>query len=339
MSNPLPKINSKHYVPAEWSAHKCIWVGFPSHADLWLENLEGAQHEVAEMVKALAAGDQMNVIVANKEARAVAEELLADTKNVTIFDADFGDIWIRDTGCIFTNDGRALRFKTNGWGGKYDLEHDDTIGDQIAHLANTPIINFEFILEGGAVDQDGAGTLLTTRQCVLNENRNQNWNESTATKELCDAFGASNIIWLNDGMMNDHTDGHVDNIARFIAPDTIVCQRAADDIDPNKQVFEDIASILKTAKNAEGKPYKLIQIPSPGLITNEEGDIIPASHMNFLIGNKVVVVPTYGTDTADEAVAEIAKLFPQHKVVGLASNHILSGGGSFHCLTQQQPLV
>lgn len=339
MSNPLLKSKKEIYVPAEWSAHKCIWVGFPSHADLWLENLDGAQAEVAAMVKALSVGDQMNVIVANAEARAAAEILLAGTKNVTIFDADFGDIWIRDTGCIFTNDGQALRFKNNGWGGKYDLEHDDSIGDKIAEFAKTPVINFDFILEGGAVDQDGAGTLLTTRQCVLNENRNQNWDEQTATKELCNAFGASKVIWLNDGMLNDHTDGHVDNIARFIAPDTIICQRAADDNDPNKQVFEDIADILRASTNANGEPLNIVQIPSPGCMTNEDGDIIPASHMNFIIGNKVVVVPTYGTATANAAVEEIAKLFPHHKVVGLPSHHILSGGGSFHCLTQQQPLV
>ncbi len=339
MSNLNPKTETQTYVPAEWSAHKCIWVGFPSHADLWLENLEGAQAEVAAMVKALSVGDQMNVVVANKDALSAAQKLLNGADYIKIFEAPFGDIWIRDTGCIFTADGQALRFKTNGWGGKYDLEHDDSIGDRIAEFAKTPVINFDFILEGGAVDQDGAGTLLTTRQCVLNENRNQNWDEQTATKELCNAFGASKVIWLNDGMLNDHTDGHVDNIARFIAPDTIICQRAADDNDPNKDLFEEIAAILRASTNAKGEPLTIVQIPSPGLVTNEDGDIVPASHMNFLIGNKVVVVPTYGTATANAAVEEIAKLFPHHNVIGLPSNHILSGGGSFHCLTQQQPLV
>ncbi len=339
MINPQRKTEHTFHVPAEWLAHESIWVGFPSDADLWLENLEGAQIEVANMVKALSNGDQINLLVSNETARNVAANLLMGIPNITIHLVPFGDIWIRDTGCIFTSDGQALRFLNNGWGGKYDLEHDDTVGDRMAELSGAPAVNFDFILEGGAVDQDGMGTLLTTRQCVLNPNRNPNWNEQIATTKLCEAFGASKIIWLDQGMLNDHTDGHVDNIARFVGGNKVVCQSAFGDDDPNKAVFEDIANTLRASKNAKGELLDVIQIPSPGKFLNEDVDIIPASHMNFLIGNKVVVVPTYGTESGSKAVDILQTIFPNHNVIGLSSNFILSGGGSFHCITQQEPIA
>jgi agmatine deiminase len=334
-----PKSHVPSIVPAEWSAHESIWVGFPSDADLWLENLEGAQIEVANMVKALSGGDQINLLVSDETARNVAANLLMGVANVTIHLVPFGDIWIRDTGCIFTSDGQALRFLNNGWGGKYDLPHDDTVGDRMAELSGAPVVNFDFILEGGAIDQDGMGTLLTTRQCVLNPNRNPDWNEDIATQKLCEAFGASKIIWLDQGMLNDHTDGHVDNIARFVGENKVVCQSAFGDDDPNKEIFETIANTLRASKNAKGESLEVIQILSPGKFLNEDGDIIPASHMNFLIGNKVVVVPTYGSESSSKAVEILQTIFPNHQVIGLASNFILSGGGSFHCITQQEPIA
>jgi agmatine deiminase len=140
-------------------------------------------------------------------------------------------------------------------------------------------------------------------------------------------------------MMNDHTDGHVDNIARFVGETKVVCQSAFGDDDPNKNVFEDIFQTLKQSKNAKGELLEVIQIPSPGKFLNEDGDIIPASHMNFLIGNKVVVVPTYGTESGSKAVDILQTIFPNHNVIGLSSNFILSGGGSFHCITQQEPIA
>jgi agmatine deiminase len=315
-------------IPAEWAPQSVLWTAWPSHADLWLENLEPARGEIAQMIKAAAKGQKIKVLAMGDEGVSSAKKMLGNAAEVV--PAKFGDIWVRDTGPIFTAAGLALRFKTNGWGGKYDLEFDDTVGDELANAANANIIHHDFILEGGALEHNGESAILTTRQCVLNENRND-WSEAEAEKALKSAFGASKIYWLDDGLMNDHTDGHIDNLARFIGPNTVLTQHAAGPSDPNADLFE------KTQADLKVMGFEVKTIPSPGLVTNEDGDIIPASHMNFIITNATVIVPTYGTDTADEAVVAIAKLFPTRSVIGVSSIATLSGGGSFHCITQQEP--
>lgn len=320
-----------YHVPAEWEAQAVLWTAWPSHGDLWLEDLEPAREEIAAMVNAVAASQAVKVLAMGDEAVASAKAML--TGQVEVFPAKFGDIWLRDTGPIFNASGTALRFKNNGWGGKYALPHDDTVGNELAALAGAEIRAHDFILEGGAVEHNGAGVILTTRQCVLNENRNPGWDEAKAEAALKEAFGATRICWMDEGMMNDHTDGHIDNIARFVGENHVVCQSAFGEDDPNAAVFEKIAADLK----AFG--FEVTQIPSPGKFTNEDGYVVPASHMNFIIANDVVVVPTYGTDSSDAAVQALAELFPTRKVIGASSEAVLTGGGSFHCITQQEPLL
>jgi agmatine deiminase len=331
------KTASEIILPAEWEAHRATWVGWPSAADLWLENLEPARKEVAEMVKLLVEGEVVKVAVSSDEAMKAAKAMLP--ASVKLFPLPFGDIWFRDIGPIFaTSDMElvALRFRSNGWGGKYILPHDDKIGDHIATAETPEIFHHDFILEGGAIEHDGEGTILTTRQCLLNENRNS-WGEKQAEEHLKKALGAQKILWLDEGQVGDHTDGHIDNIARFIGPAKVICQKAAGADDPNAEIYEKIYSDLCKMTDAKGRKLQVIQVPSPGLVENEDGDPIAASHVNFIIGNRSVIVPTYGTPSADEAVREIAKLFPGRKVSGVSSNAIISGGGSFHCMSQQVP--
>lgn len=253
-----------------------------------------------------------------------------DKTNIEIIPARFGDIWLRDTGPIFTKDGTALRFQTNGWGGEFVYEFDDEVGDTVAKYAQTPIKRHDFVLEGGALDHNGAGAILTTRQCLLNPNRN-GWDEAQATAILKQTFSVHTVYWLDDGLLNDHTDGHIDNLARFVDEKTVLCQTAFGSDDPNTALYE------KTARDLKAMGLNVIQIPSPGLVRDETGWIQPASHMNFIITNGVVVVPVYGTDSADRAVSAIAELFPTRKVIGVPSRAVLTGGGSFHCITQQEP--
>jgi agmatine deiminase len=235
----------------------------------------------------------------------------------------------------------ALRFKTNGWGGKFDLPGDDTIGDDIARLAGTPVRKFGFVLEGGAVEHDGEGTILTTRQTLLNENRN-GWSQKEAEAALYQAFGAKKIIWLDRGLVNDHTDGHIDAIARFVGPGRVVCQSPAGGDDPNATILNEIASNLEAATDASGRRLEIIRIPSPGLVIDDAGEIAPASHVNFVIANGVVVVPVYGTASAERAIEALQAVLPDRKVVGLSSRSLLgsgiAGGGSFHCITREEPL-
>jgi agmatine deiminase len=244
----------------------------------------------------------------------------------------FGDIWLRDTGPIILGSGggrRAQGFGFNGWGGKYELEGDDDLGERLACGGGFPFAKADWVLEGGAIDGDGSGTVVTTEQCLLNPNRNsltRDEVEGRLTRDL----GFERVVWLGSGLLNDHTDGHVDNLARFIAPGRVAIPTPAKD-DPNEAVYRDAAKRLRSTK------LDLVTLPSPGRILDSDGDVIPASYMNFYIGNASVVVPQYGAPNDRAAVEVLQALFPDRIAIGLRADHILTGGGSFHCISQQVP--
>ena len=316
----------------EWAPHEAMWIGFPSAADLWEDDLAPAQAEVAALAIALHAegnGEAIWLVAANEAAAAEARRL---SPFATVIVEPFGDIWLRDTGAIVLGSGvdrRAQGFRFNGWGEKYDLPGDDSIGERLAAAAKLPFAKSDWVLEGGAIDGDGTGLFLTTEQCLLNPNRNPGFGKEEVEARLMRDLGAIRVIWLGDGLENDHTDGHVDNLARFVAPGRVAIPEAVTD-DPNASTYADTAEALLDAD------LEVVVIPSPGLI-EVHGEAIPASYMNFLIGNAVVVVPQYGAPNDAAAVEALAELFPDRQVVGLRADHILTGGGSFHCISQQVP--
>ncbi len=319
-------------IPAEWAPHRAIWTAWPSHPELWQDNLAGARREVAAMVRALAPDDRVIVLARGDEALSSAREALGAAAE--ILPAEFGDIWLRDTGPIFALSGGecvALRFANNGWGGKYILPGDDRVGDVVAGSAGAAVRRFDFVLEGGALEHNGQGWVLTTRQCLLNPNRNADWDEATAAAELGRSLHCSRLLWLDEGLQNDHTDGHVDNLARFVGADRVVCQIPSGSDDPNAAVYREIETRLRETG------LTVHRIPSPGLVVDGDGSPMAASHMNFIIGNASVVVPVYDDRYGEEAVSGLQALFPGRRVLGLPSRHLLTGGGSFHCITQQQP--
>jgi agmatine deiminase len=324
-------------VPAEWAPQKAIWTAWPADPDEWNGDLATPRRDVASMVHALSQANRVRLLVSGAVAEASVRADLGGV--VEIIPATYGDIWLRDTGPVFARTGgaaMALRFKTNGWGGKFDLPDDATVGDDIANLAGTPVRRFSFVLEGGAIEHDGQGTILATRQTLLNENRN-GWTQAQAEAALEAAFSAKKIVWLDDGLANDHTDGHIDNIVRFVAPGRVVCQSPAGADDPNAEVLNEIARVLEDATDARGRKLEVVRVPSPGLVLNDLGEAAPASHLNFVIANGVVVVPVFGTPTADRAIDALHTVFPGRRVVGVSSRGLLAGGGSFHCITQQEP--
>jgi len=329
-------------IPAEWSPQKAIWTAWPESVKEWNGDLQSPRRDVSAMVRVLAEhGNKVRVLVKGDDALISAKEMMGAVAE--LIPAAYGDIWLRDTGPIFARAGGdtlALRFKTNSWGGKYNLPDDAKVGDVIAQLAGKPAKYFDFVLEGGAVDHDGQGTVLTTAQTVLNPNRN-GWNKAQAEAHLATALGAKKIIWIDEGLLNDHTDGHIDNIARFVAKGRVVCQAPASRDDPNAQTLNQIAHTLEHAVDATGKKLEVIRIPGVGLYRDRMGEISPASYMNFIIGNGVVVVPVYGTDTQEAALSQLQQLFKDRKVIGVPSQGLLgsggAGGGSFHCITQQEP--
>jgi agmatine deiminase len=316
----------------EWAMHDSVWIGFPSDPELWLADLSPAEREVAQFADAIhsgGAGEEVWLVAAHEDAAAKARSLAPFAQVIV---EPFGDIWLRDTGPIVTGSGAARRargFRFNGWGGKYDLPGDQDIGERLARHAGFPFDNADWVLEGGAIDGDGSGTLITTEQCVLNPNRNT---LSRTEVEAClqHDLGIERVVWLGAGLLNDHTDGHVDNLARFVAPGRVAIPTAARD-DPNEAVYKDAARRLADAR------LDVVTLPSPGRITNEDGDVVPASYMNFYIGNAAVVVPQYGVPNDRPAVEVVQALFPDRLAVGLRADHILTGGGSFHCISQQVP--
>jgi len=331
-------------VPAEWATHRAMWLGFPSHADLWEDDLPAAQAEVAALARALAGpgAERVRLMTGSPEGADEARRLLGQMAEVEIVTGAFGDIWLRDTGPIFARGPQGLvaqGFRFNGWGGKYQLPHDDTVAGQIAAAADTPLNEFGFVLEGGALDHDGEGTVLTTGQCLLNSNRNPGWSQADAEAALTQALGARKVLWLGEGLANDHTDGHVDNLARFVAPGVVACPVAWGRGDPNAAAYDDAARRLSGMTDAAGRPIKVMRIPSPGWIDNVSGGSgpAPASHMNFLIANTAVIVPIYAEQPGAFAAQALEHLFPGRQVIGLPSTAILTGGGSFHCITQQEP--
>ena len=335
--------------PAEWAPHRACWVAWPFDADLWTQALSDAQAAFVAMCRAIAdpdpatgapRGEQLEVLVPDDAHATDADAALAGL-GARLHRIPFGDIWMRDIAPIFlVGDGGAratARFAFNGWGGKYVLAHDDTVAAAVAAAAALPSIAHDLVLEGGSIEVDGEGTILTTTQCLLNPNRNPGRTQAELERLLCDAFGAERVLWLADGLLNDHTDGHVDTIARFVAPGVVACMEATDPDDPNRDVLDRIASDLAAMTDARGRRLEVVRVPSPGRVLDGRGDVMPASHVNFFIANRAVVVPVYGTRHDAAAVAAIARLFPGRTTVGLDARAILEGGGAFHCITQQEP--
>ena len=326
-------------VPAEWAPHRAMWLGFPSHAELWEGDLEPARDEVAALARALArpGGETVKLLACGAAALDAAGERLGSVAGIDILAATFGDIWLRDTGPIFTGAGAAAGFRFNGWGGKYRLVGDEAVADRIAAAAGASLSRHDFVLEGGALDHDGAGAVLTTRQCLLNPTRNRGWREADAEAALAEALGARKVLWLGEGLMNDHTDGHVDNLARFVAPGVVACPMAYGQDDPNAAAYDAAARALAGFADADGRRLKVVRIPSPGRIRDDDHHTLPASHMNFLIANQAVIVPVYDERPGALATEALEMLFPGRAVIGLPSRALLTGGGSFHCIAQQEP--
>ncbi len=336
------------YQPAEWETHSAVWTGWPCREDLWLEHLEAAQEEFVAFCEAIVdldssgkpLGETVNVVVPDENYRQQAEQALKGLP-IQFHTIPIGDIWLRDTAPIFLRDKAgtifARSFRFNGWGGKYIFPHDDTVGMEIARRSGAQILTSDWVLEGGSVDVDGEGTLLTSEQCLLNPNRNPGLTRTQIEERLKSDLGVEKVLWVRDGLMNDHTDGHIDTIARFVGQGRVICMRGTGD-DPNYAILKEIESDLRRQSDAFGRELEVVTIPSPGAILDSDGKPMPASYVNFYISNTKVIVPTYGSPFDEPAVAAIAECFPGRKTVGLKAKAILTGGGAFHCITQQQPL-
>ena len=346
--------------PAEWAPHEAVWIGWPSAVDLWADDLGPARAEVEDFIRAILfpnptdpgeRGERVELLARGAEAIAAAEIMrarLPDPEALAVREAPIGDIWLRDTGPVFTRERqgagalKASAFRFNGWGGKYQLPEDDRIADIVAGLAAADLRRFDgLVAEGGALETDGEGTFITTRQCLLNPNRNPSLSEQDIENILRESLGAERVIWLDEGLAGDHTDGHVDNLARFLAPGKVVCMRPTGDDDPNREVLRAVERALSAARDAQGRPLEVVAVPSPGRV-EIDGAPAAASHMTFYLSNHALIMPGYGRLAGDSApCAQAADTLKAHTdrahVFVIDSSHLLTGGGSFHCLSREQP--
>lgn len=348
--------------PAEWEKHSAVVMAWPWDESLWQENLLPAQAEFKTLVREIQSGphaEKVIVLVPDQAHQMQVDALFKGLKVETMI-CPVGDIWLRDTAPLFylnsaaSGEKRELKAKVlrfNGWGEKYLLEGDLELGQRIAlgleaspklvpGLTNVKytIEHSDWLGEGGALEFDGEGTVLTSRQCLLNPNRKGPRSEAEVEARLKRELGVEKVLWVTEGLLNDHTDGHIDTIARYVGPAEVAIHSPVEG-DPNRAILEKIRSELEGQTDALGRKLKIHLVPSAGEVLDEDGEVMPASHLNFYIGNATVVVPTYGTPSGEEAVKAIQKIYPNHRVVGAPSLAILSGGGSFHCITQQIPLL
>ncbi|MEL6387343.1 MAG: agmatine deiminase family protein [Pseudomonadota bacterium] len=318
--------------PAEWEPQSHVWLGWPRLPDEWGDHFNPARREIAALAEVMAAHTPVRLAVGDDYANKVAKAALPSS--VERVRVPTGDVWLRDTGPVFVMRQGALEanvFAFNGWGGKYTMAGDTETAAAMAEASGTRHRTHPFILEGGAIDTNGHGQVITTRQCLLNPNRN-GWDEQAAEQALHASVGARRVHWLDRGLSGDHTDGHVDNIARFIAPDTVICQAATGPDDPHAARLAEIETALRETG------LTVATVPSPGRVTGTDGEALPASHLNFTITNGAVIVPVYDDDTGADAVAVLKPLFPDREVIALPARAILSGGGgAFHCMTCHVP--
>ena len=321
------------WMPPEWHPQQWLWVGFPHDGDEWPGYLGRAQEQIAQFASMVAeSGQEVRLLVRDAATAARAKALCSG--KVTLEVRRYGDVWLRDTGPLVVQRGGApiaKRFGFNGWGGKYLMDGDQQIGAELAASAGLPVETGDWVLEGGALDHDGTGLVVTTEQCLLNPNRNPQLSRAQIEARLAQDLGFDRVLWLGDGLINDHTDGHVDNLARFVAPGVLALPCATGADDPNEAIYAD----AKVRALAFGLQVR--EVPSPGRIETA-GRIEPASYMNFAATTRLVVVPIYGSAHDADGVAAIAALFPDRAVIGLMADAVLAGGGSFHCASQQMPL-
>lgn len=323
-------------LPAEWEPHRACWLAFPYLQEEWPIDVLDAQRSIAALCRAIAeAGNEpVHLLVKNDEVARAARSLIGQSRNVRYVATDYGDCWMRDTAPLFgyTADGAlgALCFDFNGWGGKYEMPFDADVSAWLTKRLHAKRFESPIVLEGGALESDGRGTLLTTASCVLNGNRNPGLTRAAFEEALSTLVSVNRLLWLDRGLEHDHTDGHIDMLARFVRPDTVVCMRARRGA-PNWEVLRSVERDLgETGLNVIG-------LPAPSAVAAPDGSPLPASYCNFYIANEAVIVPIYDIPEDQPALAELANAFPEREVIGLPARDLLCGGGAFHCVTQAEP--
>lgn len=338
-------------MPAEWAPHAATWISWPDNPETWPGHVANAQSAMAEIVRALAQFEPVLINVRDQRVADDLEQRFSDIRpgRVLIELIPTDDAWIRDYGAIIvagdSGDDEsgpaavAVDFGYNAWGGKYPpFERDCAVAKQMAARLGLPVLEADFILEGGSVDVNGRGLGLVTEQCLLNPNRNLGLHKSDIEALLERFLGLRELIWLGDGVIGDDTDGHIDNLARFVSEDTVVVLVEPDTADVNHAALADNLRRLREYRSATGASLTVVELPAPEPVWHE-GSRLPASYANFYIANEVVLVPQYGGSRDAQAKSILAECFPGRQIVGIDCRPLVIGLGAIHCLTQQVPAI
>lgn len=330
-------------MPAEWTPHAATWLAWPHNRESWPGKFEPIPDVWADLIRTLSGYEHVNIVAAG-EAGEEARRLVGHLSGVTIHNIRTNDAWMRDHGPTFLASEQSLPpalvdWQYNAWGGKYPpFEDDNRVPEQIAQLQGRRRFAPGIVMEGGAVDVNGCGTLLTTEQCLLNPNRNPGLGMADLERYLCDYLGVRHVIWLSEGIVGDDTDGHIDELARFVNPTTVVAALEINPDDDNYRPLQANFDRLTRAVDQDGRQLEVIALPMPRAIFHD-GQRLPASYCNFYIANGVVIVPQFD-DPADAAALDLLqKLLPERKVIGQRAVDLVWGLGAFHCITQQEPVV
>ncbi|MDP3741785.1 MAG: agmatine deiminase family protein, partial [Candidatus Micrarchaeota archaeon] len=333
-----------YYMPPEWSVQEATWLAWPINELTWPERVQKIQRTYVEVIKHIVTGQNVHLLVRSEkeksEVRKKLEENKVNVDKVKFFIVPYRDSWLRDTGPNFllSRDGKRLainHWQFNAWGNKYvddedPLHEDNAIPEEINKLLELLFFEPGIVMEGGAIDTNGS-IILTTEQCLLNKNRNPHLSKVEIEIYLKNYYGVKKIIWLKDGIEGDDTDGHVDDICRFVSEDTIVCCVEADKNHPNYAALKENFEILQNSTDASGKKFKVIPLPMPRKVTTDDGTPLPASYANFLITNAVVLMPTFGGENDEKALKILKSCFPNREVVGIQCNDVVWGMGTLHC--------
>ncbi len=339
--------NRGFHMPAEWEPHEAVWLSWPHNRNTF-PTLPAVEMAYYRFIGAIHTSERVELFIPtaalHRKVRTGLREANVDLSQVTLHTTEFSDVWIRDYGPTFVinramNRAAMVRWNFNAWGGKYeDQLNDGRIPAIMNRRLELPQFIPGIILEGGSIDVNGRGTVLTTRSCLLNPNRNPSLTEDQIETFLKEYLGVTKIIWLNDGIVGDDTDGHIDDIARFVAPSTVVCAYETDTTDANYRALQENYEILKQSGNQDGLPLTVVKLPMPAKVATGD-ERYPASYTNFYIGNTVVIVPVFNDPNDAKAIRILQDLFPGRMVIGIDARAMVEGFGTFHCATQQQPRV
>lgn len=347
LSNHTP-INAGYAFPAEWVKHEATWLTWPHKEASWPGKLETIYAPYCEFIKIVAQGEKVRINVNDEATKTFAiaelEKVGADLSNIEFYFNPSNDAWCRDHGPAFLlnesgTEKAVVDWGYNAWGNKYPpFDLDDVIPTRIATHFNLPLFTPDIVMEGGAVEFNGAGTILTTTACLLNENRNPHLTKDHIEQYLMSYYGAKQVLWLGDGIVGDDTDGHIDDITRFVNHNTVLTAVESNPMDENYLLLQENLAALKEMRLINGEALNIITLPMPSPVIHEDTRL-PASYANFYIANAAVIVPTFRDVNDKPALEIIQQAFPDRKVVGIDSVDIIWGLGSFHCLSQQEPAV